>query len=115
MSLAIIQGILGKIDKNQPIIDDLQLLPLGILSKDKADTLLCHFLNQCVKSHNISATQSVIDAFDEARARVDPLPAITNIFLNPSLHRDVLQFTISCFPTKEPSGFFLDLINMGDD
>lgn len=115
MSLEIVTRIFHKITENQDIADDIQLLPLNIVTKSKADSLIAHLLNQCFKCNNIAATQCVIDTFDDARAQVDPLPAITNIFLNNSLSRDVLIFAVSCFPNKEPSGFFLDLINMGDD
>jgi hypothetical protein len=53
--------------------------------------------------------------FDVARVRVDPLPAITNIFLNHSISRETLEFVISCFPEKVPIDFYVDLVNMGDD
>ena len=111
----LIDQILSKIINNKLIIDDLQLLQIDLMSKDKSDLLLAQFLNEALNCGNIYATRDIIDTFDEKRINVDPLPAITNIFLNPFLDKSVLKFTISCFPNKKPSGYFLDIINMGDD
>lgn len=112
-----IQLILTKIadGDNDAVRENLTRFPLGIISKDQAETLLSWFLNQAVKSTNTDAIRIIITAFDLGRIRVDPLPAITNIFLNPQLSREVLMFTISCYPEKVPVDFFIDLINMGDD
>jgi hypothetical protein len=113
----IIQLILSQIKdgNNVEIADNLSRLPLSSITKDKADTLLSWFLNQAKVSSNEESVRIVITAFDIGRINTDPLPAITNIFLNPLLSREILLFTISCFPEKTSLDFFIDLINMGDD
>lgn len=113
----VIQLILSKIadGNNQAVKDNLARLPLGVIAKDQAETLLAWFLNQAAKSVNVEAAREIIITFDRERIRVDPVTAITNMFLNPSLSRDVLLFVLSCFPEKAPIDFFVDLVNMGDD
>lgn len=113
----IIQLILAKIadDDIQAVTDNLARLPLSVIPKGQAEMLISWFLNQAAKSANVNAARAVITAFDVARVRTDPLPAITNIFLNPTLSRETLTFTIASFPEKAPIDFFVDLVNMGDD
>lgn len=113
----VIQLILSKIadGDNKAVKENLNRLPLGVIAKSQAETVLAWFLNQAVKSSNTEAVRVIIEAFDISRIRVDPLPAITNIFLNTSLSREVLIFTISCFPEKTSVDYYIDLINMGDD
>lgn len=113
----VIQLILAKIADNdtKAVTENLSRLPLAVVGKDQAETLLSWFLNQATKSMNVEAAREIIITFDRERIRVDPLPAITNMFLNPSLSREVLSFVVSCFPEKSPIDFFVDLINMGDD
>lgn len=113
----IIQLILNNISDsdNKSLQENLDKLPLAIIPEAQADSLISWLLNQAAKTNNIEATRIIVTTFDVVRARVNPLPAITNIFLNPSLSRDVLIFTISCFPEKIPIDFFIDLINMGND
>lgn len=113
----VIQLILSKIadGDNKAVKENLDRLPLSVIPKDQAETLFSWFLNQAFKTVNVEATREIVRTFDQERIRVDPLPAITNMFLNPSLSREELSFTISCFPEKTPLDFFVDLVNMGDD
>lgn len=114
---AIIQLICSSITAGDitAVTRDLQRLPLGVIAKDQADTLLTWFLNHAAKSNDTEAVRAIISAFDVARIRVDPLPAITNMFLNPTLTRETLSFVLASFPEKTPLDFYVDLINMGDD
>jgi hypothetical protein len=113
----IIQLVLSKIADNdiQAVNENLSRLPLGAIPKGQAETLLSWFLGQATKYSNIQAIRTIIAIFDINRLRVDPVCAITNIFLNPSLSREIITFTISCFPEKAPVDYFVDLVNMGDD
>jgi len=116
-AITIIQRIICQIANNdtQALSDNLAKLPLGTISRDKAETLLALFLNQATKNSNIEAARLIISTFDITRIRVDPLPALTNLILNPELSREVVFFSMACFPEKIPIDYFVDLINMGDD
>lgn len=114
---AVIQLILTSISdhQNQTLQDNLNKLPLAIISNSQADSLFALLINHAFKINNSDATRIIVTTFDVVRARVNLLPAITNIFLNPSLDRDTILFVTSCFPEKIPIDFFVDLINMGND
>lgn len=113
----VIQLILSKIaDKDiDAVSSNLARLPLGVISSTQSDTLLSWFLNKAAEHHNTDAARTIVSAFDMARIRVDPLPAITQLFLNTSLSRDTLLFTLNCFPEKQPLDYFIDLVNMSGD
>jgi hypothetical protein len=114
----VIQLILSNIEKgnNQAVVTNLdRLSSIGKLPRDQAEILLSWFLQRATEKSNEEAAQIIIRKFDLARMEVDPLPAITYIFLNSHLSREVTAFTISCFPEKMPIDFFVDLVNMNDD
>lgn len=97
------------------VTSNLVRLPLDVISKDQADTLLTWFLNQAAKHTNVMMVRTIISRFDVARILRDPLPAITNMFLNPTLNRETITFVLASFPEKTPVDLFVDLVNMGDD
>lgn len=113
----VIKSIISAIAQkdNEAVYANLDRLPLGIISRDKAETLISWFLNQAFKSLNIEAARIVISIFDIKRMQVNPIPALTYLALNPLLSSEVLTFAISCFPEKLPIAYFEDLVNMGDD
>lgn len=115
--LLVIQLILSKIvDKdNDAVTENLAKLPLSVLSQNDSDLLTATFLKQAAEHANNEAARTIISAFDLARIRIDPLPAITQLFLNTSLSREALVFTINCFPEKNPIDFYVDLVNMSGD
>ena len=90
-------------------------LPVSVVPPAQSETLINLFLTECMKYSNTAATRYIIDFFDVSRARVDPLPALSQLLLNSSLSRDLLMFCISCFPEKRPLDFYVDLVNMPDD
>ena len=91
---------------------DLNLL---FLAKDLADKLLSDILTYTSKNLKIDAVRIIIPIFDIERLKVDPLPTLTNLFLNHHIDHDILIFTLECFPEKTPVDYLLDLINMGND
>ncbi|CAH6418149.1 Hypothetical protein HVR_LOCUS24 [uncultured virus] len=119
-STIIIQFILVKIqdDNCEDITTNLVKLPLTALPLIQSDTLIAWFLAECTRHQKVNAARTIINIFDEARIRVDPLPAITQIFLNPNINRETLSFVMMCFPEKRPIDYYVDLINincfMGD-
>lgn len=109
----IIKYIDGKESRGVSI--ELHKIPLDKLHKSDIDALLFYLLNYCFEKDNKNATRCIIDVFNEARVSLDPLPAITNIFLNAYFEIDLIKYVIACFPEKEASGYYLDLINLGND
>ncbi len=103
------------IGDTEGILFNLNLLPIATLPRNQAEALISCFLDQCMKCKNISAIREIINVFNNERIRTDPLPALTNLFLNTSLSRETLQFVISCYPEKEPVDYYMNLVNMGDD
>jgi hypothetical protein len=113
----VIKSILSNISENNihELESNLNRLPISVVSIDQSEALLKHFIDQSMNHNNIDALRLIIKHFDLERIRVDPLPALTNLFLNPLLSRDHISFVISCFPEKTPIDYFVDLVNMGDD
>ena len=70
---------------------DLNLL---FLSKDLADKLLSDILTYTSKNLKIDAVRIIIPIFDIERLKVDPLPTLTNLFLNHHIDHDILIFTL---------------------
>lgn len=93
----------------------LDKLPLASLSNDQSDMIIACLLDQAEKVKGIMAAREIVTTFDVKRARVNPLPALTNLFLNTYLKRDTLAFVLTCFPYKTELELYVDLINMGDD
>jgi hypothetical protein len=96
-------------------LDQLNLLPIELLSQERSDFLLATFLNTAVLHKNTELTRTLIDRFDVARIQTDPLPAVTQLCTNGHLTYTALKFVITCYPDKQPSDYFLDLINSTDD
>lgn len=117
MSLEIINSIVDGIRNNEIEIvsENIRRLPIELLSIKQSDLLLAKFLNEILIHKNIEMTRFLIDTFDVARIRTDPLPAVTQLFTNGNLLMDILKFVITCYPEKSPSDYFLDLINSTDD
>lgn len=113
----VINLVLQKIAEfdNQGLVDNLSRLPITLIPSPSSDTLIDSFLTECMKQNNVPAARIIIEIFDSFRIRVDPLPALTQLLLNTCISRDVLLFTINCFPEKRPLDFFVDLINMDGD
>lgn len=113
----IVSGILehvkqGNVSKIHQLLTQ---LPLISLSREHSDMLLACFLKQAAQVKGIESVREIITVFDVTRARVDPLPALTNLFLNSYLERDTLAFILDCYPHKTELDYYVDLINMGDD
>lgn len=88
---------------------------IDLLSKDEADMKFFKLISKSYLYRDTITTIEVINHFDEMRIQVDPLPALTNMFLNPHFTIELWKWVISCFPEKEPTGYFLDLINYRND
>lgn len=116
-SLSIVRSILDKIQDNDAdgISHDLSLLPLANISLDKSDTLISWFLKKCMEHSNTEISRLIIEIFDLNRIGCDPLPSLTQLFLNSYITHEILCFAMSCFPEKRPLDLFIDLINMHDD
>lgn len=113
--MSIIKRLQDKIVYNLDIFGDLDDLDIDLLIKDDADKILVCLIHTAFKQNNEVTTRKIIDYFDEKRLNYDPLPALTNIFLNPYFNKALWNWVIKCFPEKEGSGYFLDLINYNDD
>lgn len=112
-----IRVILANIRDNEldSLKSNLSLLPLESISHDKSDTLIAWFLNEAYKTSNKESVKAILYEFDLKRIHIEPLPAISNMFLNPNISHDVLKFVTSCVPEKQPIDYFCDLVNMRDD
>lgn len=115
--MIVIQLILSKIadGDNQAVQNNLARLPLAVIPSTQSETLISWFLTECMKHNNVEASRIIIDVFDTSRIRIDPLPALTQLFLNTNLSREVLLFALSCFPEKRPLDFYIDLVNTNGD
>jgi hypothetical protein len=77
-------------------------------------------LAACVE-HSMSLTKSqeilkcLFEIFDSARAKKDPLPIRTGIFINPHFNDRHIRYLLTHLPRRNPIDYFLDLINLGDD
>ena len=113
----VIQFILTKITDLdiQGVQDGLARLPLAVIPTESSDTLIAWFLTKCMETENIEAARLILETFDLNRISVDPLPAITQLFMNPNISHDVLLFAVHCFPEKQPLNYYNDLVNMNDD
>lgn len=97
----------------QSIGQELSFLPLDAIPSDKADILIAHFLKGAINNKDI--VRLIIETFDLMRIQIDPLPAITKLFLNDSLERNTLITILKFFPEKLPINYYFDLMNMHDD
>ena len=97
------------------LIKDLYDLDLFILSNTESENLINNLLNYASKNINIEAVRVIVQVFDSERVKVDILPALTNLFLNQYIEKDILIFVLGCFPEKTPINYLLDLVNMGND
>lgn len=116
-AVKVIQSIISNIgSSSKPNTDELtsllQLLPITALTSDRSDTLIGLFLNECFKYKNEDAALIIVNFFDEMRVRVDPLPAIIQIFLNNNIDRSVQLFMVDCYKDKAPIDYYIDLINI---
>ena len=112
-----IELILSKIvdGDNQALRDSLSRLPLAVIPSESSETLINWFLSRCFEHNRTEAACIIIEIFDSSRIQVDPLPALTQLFLNTNISREVLVFAIGCFPDKQPLDFYIDLVNMNGD
>lgn len=107
--------ILSKIEQHEDISDDLENINFNVLDVGRSRKLTYHLLHKCFLSKNQKACVNIIDILN--LTRVDPLPAITNLYLNPFLNDnvDLISFVMSCFPNKSVSDYYVELINLGND
>ena len=111
-----IQKILSLIaTDSEETIDAILHLPLEGLPQDYSNNLVALFLRQAHKCASKEACVGIICAFEIGRAKVSVLPAITGIFLNRNLTRDIISFVLLCHQDRPAMSYFVDLINMGDD
>jgi hypothetical protein len=115
MAGAIVQTIIQQIKDRVDPETNLRQLPIGQVPRDNAEALIAHFLQAAFDVKNTEATRTIINIFDELRSHVDPLPALTYLFVNPSMNRDLLLFCVQAFPEKEPLQYYVDVVNMPDD
>ena len=97
--------------RNSEALDNLDVIPLETITKDRSDILMKWFLNAAAKSKNYDAVKIVLNEFDTRRCSIDPLPAITDLFLNDNITTDVLLFAIGSFPERDLITYYVDLIN----
>lgn len=116
-SLDIIKEIITGISKNDCVTvqNKLLLLPISLLSSEKSEELISTLLNFCCKFNNQEASKKIIEIFNEFRLGSDCVPALTNLFVNNFIDRDVLKFVLSCYPNRQTIDYYVDLINGGDD
>lgn len=100
---------------NEKLQEVILNLPSGQLQVENYEKLFSWLLELCYNNNNIEAGRIIISHFDVSRAHIDPTSAVTNLVLNSFINSEVLRFAMACFPEKEPTGYFIDLINMGDD
>lgn len=106
--------ILSKIETGDDIKDDLEKLGLENLSTEHARKLTYHLLGKCHLKQNKSACVDIIDILNCTRIR-EPLPAITNLYLNPFMNEELIAFVFSCFPNRLVCDYYIELINLGND
>lgn len=111
----IIKQIVDKITDGVSINDNLSQLPLVILNKDQCDTLFSHFVTCSYNNKNIVAIKSVITGFEDARCNIDYLPVLINMFLNPYLAGEHIEYIISCYPERTALDYYIDIINLSND
>lgn len=113
----IIKSIISSIQKsnNDAIIPLLNQVPLGVIGLDKMYKLCNLFLLAAFENQNYIIVRNMLQYIDEARLRIDPLPFITLLLINPYTSNDVMKFTLDCVPEKTYRDFFIDLINGSDD
>lgn len=113
----VIQSILSKISDGdtEEVFNNLSRLPIANIPNSHSETIIDWFLTECMKCNNTAAARIIIDYFDNQRIKVDPLPALTQLFINTNISREVLSFAIDCFPEKTALDFYVDLVNMYGD
>jgi hypothetical protein len=87
---------------------------LAELPTDQFDITIFKLIHECHETDNIEDAVTIIDFCENARIEIDPLPTITGLFYNDYFNTELLKWTTSLFE-KEPTGYFLDIINSRDD
>lgn len=110
-----IKLILNKIEQHEDIEQDLETLNFKNLDLERSRKLTYHLLIKCFLNQNKKACVNIIDILNQTR--IDVLPAITNLYLNPLLNENIelLNFVFSCFPNRSACDYYVELINLGND
>jgi len=87
---------------------------LSNLDKDKFDIAIHKLINRCYYGNNIDSAIKIVDFCEQSRIEIDPLPTITGFFLNSLFNVELLKWVTSLF-AKEPTGYYLDIINSRND
>lgn len=113
--MSIVKKLQDKILNNYNIFNDLERLNVDFLKKEESDVLLAALIYKAYQCNNKDLTVKIIDFFEEKRISVDPLPIIIDMFLNKHFNVEMWKWVILCFPMKESTGYFLDLVNSTND
>ena len=87
---------------------------LSKLDKNEFDITIFKLIRRYYCYNDADSAVKVIDFCENVRIDVDPLPTITGFFLNPLFNVELLKWVASLFP-KEPTGYYLDIINSRND
>jgi hypothetical protein len=90
------------------------IIYLSVLDKDLFDKSIFKLIYKCYNDDNVDDAIKIINFCENARINIDPLPTITGFFLNPFFNVELLKWVTSLFP-KEPTGYYLDIINSRND
>lgn len=102
-------------DDCESITNSIQLLPITALPRNSCDILLNSLLEVCYVNNKTAPCKQIIDAFELARYRIDPVHILTTLFLNTSISKDTLEFVLQCYSTRTITDYMIDVINMTDD
>lgn len=104
--------LIDQISKRQEL--ELDVVDLRDYDSDQLDKIIFDLVICALENCNPEAVVNIINHIDEIRIDIDPLPTITKLITNEHFDNGLIKLVTSLFP-KEPTGYFLDLINSHDD
>lgn len=84
------------------------------LSEEQAQQVFAQQMIELSDLDEKDTAETVIMLFENDRAGLDKLSILNAMFINPYMTPVAFKFVISCVE-KEPSDYFIDLVNLGDD
>ena len=106
------EDLISEIITNKEL--NLDAIEFHELNNDELDKIIFDLVICALENCNFDAIVEIINHIDNVRINIDMLPTITGLFTNQYFDNGLIKLVISLFP-KEPTGYFLDLINSRDD
>jgi hypothetical protein len=92
-------------------------MSVGLDSKtyEEYEIFIASILQEALENDNKDQCRAIFEICDYERLYIDSVPALTNLFINKHVSKELLNFCISCFPEKQAIDYIYDLINCIND